>query len=246
MSTDSQFNEIAPYYDELMAAVPYRLWVGYILDILDRLDYHPKTILDVACGTGNVSELLSKEGFEVVGMDISPWMIEVAQTKKGGVDYHVQDIADLDLGRTFDLAVSLFDSLNYVTDPDQLARGIKRVAEHLVEGGIFIFDINTIYALSHHFFDQASLSDDHHPKYVWNSEYDPTTRICRIDMTFEVLDSGEKRQFHETHIQRGHTLEELTSMLVDASFEVVNVFHAYKFRRPTRRSDRVFYVARKL
>lgn len=241
---DSQFNELAPYYDDLMAGVPYRLWIDYLEELLKRINYHPRTVLDVACGTGNVSELLARRGYEVVGTDIAPGMIEVAKSKKSSVEYHVQDVAELDLCRKFDLVVSLFDSLNYVTDVDRLARGIKRVGEHLVNGGVFIFDVNTIYALSHHFFDQANLAPDHYPKYIWNSEYDHTTRLCRVNMIFEIMEDGVIKQFKETHIQRGHTLEELTQMLLDASFEVLDVFHAYKFRKPTRRSDRVFYVAR--
>lgn len=244
--TDSQFNLIAAYYDDLMTGVPYRLWVNYIEDLLDRLDYHPITVLDVACGTGNVSELLSERGYEVVGVDISPQMIEIARSKQSRVEYHVQDMAELDLGREFELALSLFDSLNYITDVERLALGIRRVGEHLVNGGVFIFDINTIYALSHHFFDQANLSAEHYPKYVWTSDYDHATRICRVNMNFEVVENGEVRQFKEVHVQRGHSLEELTRMLRDASFEVVDMFHAYRLRKPTRRSDRVFFVARKV
>lgn len=244
---DSQFNEIAYYYDDLMAGVPYELWVRYIEDILRRLEYHPRTVLDVACGTGNVSEVLASRGYQVVGVDISEQMIEVARSKASNVEYHAQDVAELKLGRRFDLAVSLFDSLNYVTDIEQLRRGIRRVAEHLVQGGLFIFDVNTIYALSHHFFDQANLASEREPRYVWRSEYDHATRICTVDMTFEVTgNDGETRQFKEVHIQRGHTLEELTQWLIEAGFEVVETFHAYRFRRPSRRSDRVFFVARKV
>lgn len=243
--TETQFKSLAEYYDDLMAGVPYRLWVNYIEDILTRLDYKPRTILDVACGTGNVSEILASRGYEVVGTDIAADMIEVAKTKKGGVEYHVQDIAELDLGRKFDLVISLFDSLNYVTDPQHLARGIKRVGEHTMDGGLFIFDVNTIYALSNHFFDQMNLSSDHYPHYVWKSEYDHSTRLCRVDMTFEVIEDGKPRQFKEVHMQRGYTLEELSRMLSEAGFEVVDIWHAYRFRKPTRRSDRVFFVARK-
>ena len=246
MSEDPQFELVARYYDDLMAGVPYRLWVNYLEDMLERLAYRPRTVLDVACGTGNVSEELARRGYQVVGVDISPDMIEVAKSKNSSVDYLVQDIAEIDLDTKFDMAISLFDSINYVTDPEHLARGIKKVSEHVKPGGIFTFDINTIYALSHHFFDQANLASSHQPKYVWNSEYDHSTRLCRVNMTFEVIENGEPRQFTEVHVQRGHTLEELTNMLVEASFEVLHVFHAYKFRKPTRRSDRVFFVARRL
>jgi len=243
--TNAQFTEIARYYDDLMAGVPYRLWVDYLEALLERVHYSPRTVLDAACGTGNVSELLSARGYEVVGADIAPGMIEVAKNKRGKVEYYVQDMAQLDLGRKFDLAISLFDSLNYITDVDQLARAIQRVGEHVVEGGYFIFDINTIYALAHHFFDQANLASDRYPHYIWTSEYDHETRICHVNMTFEVMDNGVSRQFKEVHIQRGHSLEELEQMLIDANFEVVEMFHAYRFRKPTRRSDRVFFVARK-
>ena len=244
--TYAQFTEIACFYDELMAGVPYRFWVDYLEDLLERVGFVPKTVLDVACGTGNVSELLSERGYEVVGVDIAPGMIEAARRKLSRVAYIEADMAQLDLGRRFDLAVSLFDSLNYITDVDHLARAIKRVGEHVVEGGYFIFDINTIYALSHHFFDQANLASDRYPHYIWSSDYDHSTRICTIDMTFEVIDDGKPRQFKEVHLQRGHSPEELTQMLLDAGFEVVETFHAYRFRKPTRRSDRVFYVARRL
>ena len=255
MTRDTQFTLIARHYDDLMAGVGYRHWVIYVEEILSRMNYHPRTVLDVACGTGNVSEILASHGFEVVGIDISPEMIEVARAKKSRVEYHVQDVAELDLRchserseesrRRFDLAVCLFDSLNYVTDPDRAALGIKRVGEHMVPGGIFIFDINTVYALSHRFFDQASLSPEHYPRYVWNSHYDHETRICRVDMMFEVVEDGEPKQFREVHYQRGHSIEELTQWLIDGGMEVVDIFHAYRFRKPTRRSDRVFFVARK-
>lgn len=244
--SDEQFTEIAQYYDDLMAGVPYCLWVDYLEALLKRVGFTPHAVLDAACGTGNVSEILSARGYEVVGADIAPGMIEVAKAKHSSVEYYTQDMAELDLGRKFDLAISLFDSLNYITDVDHLARAIERVGEHVVEGGYFIFDINTDYALAHHFFDQANLATDRYPHYIWSSEYDHSTRICHVNMQFEVMENGVSRQFKEVHIQRGHSLEELTTMLNDAGFEVVEIFHAYRFRKPTRRSDRVFFVARKL
>lgn len=245
--SQTQFKQIAAYYDDLMAGVPYNLWVRYIEDILSRIDHHPKSVLDVACGTGNVSEILAAKGYKVVGADIARDMIYAAKSKHSSVEYYVQDMAALDLdGRKFDLAISLFDSLNYIVDPTNLACAIKRVGEHLVEGGVFIFDVNTEYALAHHFFDQANIASNIYPHYIWNSSYDHSTRICTVNMTFEVLENGEKLQFKEVHIQRAHSLEELSMMLSDAGFDVVDIFHAYRFRKPTRRSDRVFYVARKV
>ena len=242
-----QFTNVAEYYDALMAGVPYRLWADYIEEILRRFEFHPRTVLDVACGTGTVSEIMAARGYEVTGVDIAADMIDVARRKaektESGVDYRVEDAASMSLGKEFDLAISLFDSLNYITDETHLAKAIMRVGEHLAQGGLFIFDVNTEYALSHGFFNQTSLAS--YPKYVWSSSYDHATRICTVRMVFEVEDNGKRRQFKETHVQKGYRLEELDSMLRAAGFETIARYNAYKFKQPTRRSDRIFFVARK-
>jgi len=247
--TFQEFTEIASHYDRLMASVPYTLWADYVEQILRRLKAKPRRVLDIACGTGNTSEPMYDRGCQVTGVDVSPEMIEIARSKaaRSGrqIEYDVQDIADLSLNRRFDLAISLFDSLNYVTDPERLARGIARVFEHLDPGGLFIFDVNTEYALAQHFFDQSSLDIGRYPRYIWTSEYDRETRICRVEMVFEVMENGVKRQFTEEHLQRAYSTEELRTMLENAGFEVANVFRAYTFRKPARRTDRLFYVARR-
>ncbi|MEN6372422.1 MAG: class I SAM-dependent methyltransferase [Armatimonadota bacterium] len=246
-SDKKQFIDITEHYDDLMANVPYRLWVDYIENILKKLNYHPRTVLDVACGTGTVDELLVEHGYEVTGADIAPGMIEVARRKtvasETNIEYHVSDAAELSLGRKFDLAISLFDSLNYITDESRLAQAMKRVGEHVVPGGYFIFDVNTEYALAHGFFNQTNLGS--YPRYVWNSSYDRATRICSVTMVFEVLEDGKPRQFTEVHKQKAYKLDELDAMLIAAGFETIARYHAYKFKQPTRRSDRVFFVARK-
>jgi SAM-dependent methyltransferase len=242
-----QFRAIAPYYDALMAGVPYGLWVGYIQDILSKLEFKPQTVLDLACGTGTVSELLHCRGYDVIGVDLSEDMIEVAKAKSGNVEYHAVDAADMELDRTFDMVICLFDSLNYFTDLRVLRKSIANVGRHTREGGLFIFDVNTIYALSNHFFDQANMSENAHPKYIWTSKYDHSTRICTVNMIFEIKDArGRPVQFKEIHVQKGYTLEELGGMLTDAGFETLAMYNAYKFTKPTRRSDRVFFVARKV
>lgn len=244
--SDSQFNDLAPFYDELMMGVPYQLWVRYLEDIFNRYKSAPKSILDVACGTGNVSEVLADRGYDVTGIDLSVDMINVAKSKQPvRVDYYAQGIAQLNLHKRFDAAVSLFDSLNYVTDASELALGMRKVYEHLEDNGLFIFDVNTIYALENHFFDRGCLSEDVYPRYLWTSEYDHSTAICTVNMIFEAMADGELVRFKEVHRQRGYSLEELSSMMIDAGFDLLDIFSAYKFKKPNRRSDRVFFIGRK-
>ncbi len=220
-------------------------------ELLSLRNVRPRRILDLACGTGNVSQLLAADGVEVVGVDLSLPMIRQARKKAAKsetpVVYHCQDAAELDIqGPPFDLCISLFDSLNYITDPDRLKRAIHRVAQHLVEGGLFIFDINSVFALENGFFDQETLELDRKLRYVWRSDYDPETRLCTVEMRFFMRGrNGVDREFRETHIQFAYTEEELARMLDEAGFDSIQTFHGYSLLpvRPT--SDRIFFVARK-
>src|SRR5579875_2033589 len=160
MSEQSAFRQLAPLYDTLMHEVPYEEWARYLERLLQERQAQPKRALDLACGTGNVAEHLHAMGMEVVGVDVSPAMIEEARRKAAErqlpIRYYVQDAAALELPEVpFDLCVSLFDSLNYITEPERLAKAFQRVAAHLVGGGLFIFDLNTEYALANRFFDEV-------------------------------------------------------------------------------------------
>ncbi len=239
----ASFGPVAPYYDELMSEVPYDMWSGYYQLLLAQLSTRPMTMLDVCCGTGNVAELLAQEGFAVTGFDISKPMIDEARKKakeKGlDIEYHVADAARLDLKRQFDAAYSFFDSLNYITEPEHLAKAIKKVGEHTKTGGSFIFDVNTAYAFEKKMFDQQDTRKNTRLKYKWRGAYDPSTRLIRVSMDFWL----EGREFHEEHVQRAYTDEELRSFLTDAGFEVAHVYESYTLDRPRAASDRLHYVA---
>ena len=248
---DAAFVEIAPLYDMLMTGVPYTMWITYLRQLLDERKARPRQVLDLACGTGNVSELLAREGFAVTGVDIAPGMIAQAQAKAAQaglpITYVVQDAALLDLpGRRFDLCVSLFDSLNYITDPLRLQMAMERVAAHLSRNGLFIFDLNTEYALVNHFFDQDNLSSNDPLLYDWKSAFDPQTRLCRVQMNFRYrAESGDERRFEEVHWQYAYRTEEIVAMLEEAGFDQIVTYKAYTLRQPVRSSDRIFYVARR-
>jgi SAM-dependent methyltransferase len=247
----NQFVEVAPLYDKLMHDVPYPSWVRYVHELLDQASLSPKRVLDLACGTGNVSELLAREGFEVVGVDIAEGMVAAARSKAAAerlpIRYAVQDAAVLNLpGCEFDLCVSLFDSLNYVLDPARLQMAFERVFAHLFSGGLFLFDMNSEYALMNHFFDQSNRAADAELRYDWASQYYPETRLCRIGMKFwHRQPDGSDRKFNEEHWQFAYREEEVTGMLERAGFTSVRAYQAYTLRPAHRLSDRIFYSARK-
>ena len=243
------FSGVAAYYDTLMRGVPYRGWMVYLKQILKARDKSANRVLDLACGTGIVSELLARTGAEVVGIDISPEMIEQAKRKavKHGlaIRYEVQDAVELDLpGHEFDLCVCFFDSLNYITDPAKLARAIENVYRHLAPGGLFVFDVNSAYALENGFFDQNNLDAPDRFRYIWRSEYDSSTQLCRISMRFFVRsERGVDDEFRETHIQRAYDEAEVRGMLCGAGFGNIDSYHAYSMQPVEQTSDRIFFVA---
>lgn len=236
---------MAPYYDELMKVVPYRMWVGYYLLLLAQQDAHPVKILDVCCGTGTMCEMLSREGFLLAGFDLSPQMIDQAREKarlKGQeIRYEVMDAAEFEMHDTYDAAFSFFDSLNNILDPERLQSAFHHVYKHLEPGGSFIFDVNTAYAFETELFNQQNLKGKGAIKYRWVGDWNPKTRIITVNMRFWKDD----KEFTEVHQQRAYSDAELREMLQNAGFEQVKSYHSYTLEHPRDKSDRVHYTCLK-
>jgi ubiquinone/menaquinone biosynthesis C-methylase UbiE len=244
---DRQFDDVAFLYDELMSAVPYNGWVSYVEELLREHKCRPVTVLDLCCGTGSASLLLAGKGYRVTGVDISPKMIEVAKERAAqsgaDVEFYVQDVTALNLDRSFNLALSLFDSLNYILKPENLLEAFRRAAAHLDDGGLFIFDMNTEYALSAGLFNQRNLDEDDPVQYNWRSSYNPATRICAIEMSFKHKESG--KLVETVHYQHAYQVDEIIDMLGTAGLSVLAAYRAYTFRKASDGCDRVFFAARK-
>lgn len=245
------FGPVAQYYDNIMRGVDYRAWVQHLDHLFARSGVRPASVLDLACGTGNMSELLVRRGMRVVGVDLSPGMVSVARAKEErrrlGVKYFVQDAAELDLpGEQFDACVCLFDSLNYVIELDRVRMVFDAVYRHLRPGGCFVFDINSRFALENHFFDQRNDETDDRVRYVWRSEFDPSTKLCEVNMRFFVRGpSGVDDEFREKHIQYAFDDDELDPLLASAGFTGIETFHSYTLRPVRSTTDRIFYLAKR-
>jgi ubiquinone/menaquinone biosynthesis C-methylase UbiE len=237
------FGPVAPYYDDLMSTVPYRMWVAYYLLLLSQQDAHPKTILDVCCGTGNMCELLHDEGFTMSGVDLSPRMIEEAKRKAKEndlpIDYWCMDASNFELNRTFDAALSFYDSLNNIIDASALQKAFHRVAAHVKPGGSWIFDMNTAYAFEQRMFDQQNLKPSADLRYKWIGDWDPASRIITVHMSFW----DKEREFKETHVQRAYDEFQIREMLAKAGFTDVFSYHSYTLDPPRKKSDRIHFTA---
>lgn len=245
-----QFRGIAPYYDEVMSVVPYRHWVQYLNKIFKRFQWKPDSILDIACGTGTVAFLLAEEGYQVTGVDISVEMITMAQRKAlkhaAGKKTHFlcQDATRIELpAQSFDVAISLFDSFNYILTTRGVQDAFAGVFNTLRPGGGFIFDLNSEYTLEKNLFSQDNFWDDSaEVKHLWTASYNKKTRMSTIDMLF-YLPNGAT--FREVHKERAHRHTEVIRFLRECGFEFLDAFDEYSFLPAGKRSERIFYVARR-
>ena len=250
----SQFNALAAHYDELMEVVPYDSWADYVMMLFHIADHAPKRLLECACGTGNVSFQLAKTVPCVVGVDIAGAMIEVANRKiadfagqiQGEIRFFEADLTQFSLGETFDCATCLYDSLNYILEPAKLEAAFGQIAAHVEDGGVFVFDMNSDYALTADLFTQHNRDPRRSLHYDWRATFDENTRVTTVDMLFTRFDGhGQPTQFSEQHRERAYELPEIEAMLARTGWEIVRIYDAYTLNLPHSKSERWFFVVRK-
>ncbi len=241
------FTKVAPYYDQLMAAVPYRSWVDYVESILRRLGHEPTEVLDLCCGTGQVGSEMARRGYDVAGIDIAERMVRCCYCREPKLPAAVMDAQEPGLREhSLDLVVSLYDSLNYIIDDEGLQNCFLGIGRALRPGGLMIFDLNTERALRIGLFTQNNLGSNEPLAYQWESQWDDKRKLCRVDMKFRWRGPGEKVQFTETHYERAWSEDEIREMVARAGMEILRVYDAYTFREPRMLSNRIYYVVRRL
>jgi ubiquinone/menaquinone biosynthesis C-methylase UbiE len=252
-SAPDQFTQLAPHYDELMEVVPYDAWADYVFLLFQIVQHSPRKCLDCACGTGNLSFELAKSNLEVVGVDIAPKMIEVARRKiehspfKSRIRFEEADLSNFDLGQTFDCATCLYDSFNYIVEPEKLKAAFANIARHVELDGVLVFDMNTPYALTQDLFTQSNRDPRKRLHYNWQAKFDPQTRITSVDMEFSrQLGPGKVEQFHEVHRERAYGAGEVRAMLESTGWEVERLYDAYTINPPHAQSERWFWIARRV
>lgn len=242
------YGALAESYDRLTNDVDYRATVDFYDEILRREGVTPRSVADLACGTGSVSALFAERGLRVVGVDISEEMLTVAQQKTGGMDnppwFVCQPLQELRLPRAVDLAVCALDSLDYITEPADCALAIRRIYKALNPGGMFLFDVNTpekLRAMD----GQVFLDEDEDVYCVWRGEFDEQTNICSYGMDlFQRRGEVWVRSFEE-HREYAYTQEQLVGYLQAAGFSRIEVYADRSFRAPGPGEQRIYIKARK-
>ena len=239
---------LAASYDRLTNDVDYEATVDFYMQILQREGLKPRTVADLACGTGSVTKILADRGYHVIGVDMSEEMLTEAALKVQDMEnpprFIHQQLQRLCLPRGVDMAVCALDSLDYVTNPDDCAQAIRRIYKVLNPGGIFIFDVNTPQKLRA-MDGQVFLDEDDDVYCVWRGEFDGQTNICSYAMDLFQRQGDVWHRAFEEHCEYAYSQEQLTAYLKAAGFTHIEVYGDRSFEAPGAEEQRIYLKARK-
>jgi len=247
----AQYGGFADLYDRLMADVDYGAWAEYLLLRLRECGVPDGgSVADCACGTGAFTIRFAQAGYRATGVDRSEQMLAVAQQKarKSGLNipFVCQDIRSFCVHKPLDAVNCACDGVNYLLSVGDASAFFKSAYAALKPGGVLLFDVSSEYKLEHVLGGQTFGEDDPACTYLWQNAFDPKTRLLEMDLSFFTPDgSGRYIRLDETHIQRAHTVKELTCALEEAGFGEISAFGAFTVLPPEADAQRIQFIAKK-
>ena len=242
------YHALAASYDRLTNDVDYKATVEFYMEILRREGVTPRTVADLACGTGSVTEILAKMGYPVIGIDMSEEMLTEAAMKTMALEpmprFVCQKLQELHLPKAVDMAVCALDSLDYITDPADCKEAIRRIYKALNPGGIFIFDVNTpekLRAMD----GQVFLDEDDDVYCIWRGEFDEDSNICTYWMDLFQRQGNSWQRSYEELREYAYSQAQLRGYLKAAGFTRIEVYADREFCEPRQGEQRVYFKARK-
>jgi SAM-dependent methyltransferase len=268
------YRSFASVYDEFMDGTDYQLTADKIQDMITRfglskpsqkrtgaseardvlLAAEKNLVVDIACGTGKLTEILAGRGYDVMGIDLSEEMLSIALNRRDKLGhktlYLCQDMREFELYGTAGTFVSVGDSVNYLTSDADMVKLFKRINTFLFPRGIFVFDFKTLYLYRDVIGDRTIAEDRDDCSFIWDNWFDPKTNINEYDLSLFIRDAGSDgednvfRKFREVHEQRGYTLEEMKHYVKEADLEWVTEMDSDTMGPVTAKSERILCVVR--
>ena len=195
----------ARVYDMYMDNVPYDEWCRQVTGILNEHGITKGIVADIGCGTGNLTERMAEKGFDMIGIDSSADMLEIAMEKKlksgHNILYLCQDMRSFELYGTCAAMVSRCDAVNYLLTEEDLVTFFRLVNNYLDPGGIFVFDCNTVHKYETVLADNTIAENRESGSFIWENSYYPETGLNEYDLTLYIrngktdAEDGTKRNF---------------------------------------------------
>lgn len=244
------YTSFAQVYDLFMDEVPYDEWCGRIADTLKEYGIEKGLVLDLGCGTGSMTERLAACGFDMIGVDASEEMLELADEKRreSGQDilYLLQDMREFELYGTVRAIVSVCDSLNYIPEEEELLQVFRLAHNYLDLDGVFLFDMNTVYKYEKVLGESTIAENREEGSFIWENYYDEQEHLNEYDLTIYIREAdGRYSRFEETHFQRAYETERILELLDEAGFQTEKLLDADTKEAAGSQTERIFVAARK-
>lgn len=244
------YTSFASVYDTFMDNIPYEEWAEYLIELLKEYGIQDGLVLDLGCGTGNMTELLAGAGYDMIGIDNAEEMLEIAMEKreKSGNDilYLLQDMREFELYGTVGAIVSICDSINYITDEEDLLQVFRLANNYLDPQGVFIFDFNTVYKYSEVLGAQTIAEDRDECSFIWDNYYYEDERMNEYELSLFIKEpeSDLYRKYQETHYQKAYDLETIKGLVEQSGLEYITAYDAFTKSAPHEQSERIYVIAK--
>ena len=254
------YTGFAQVYDMFMDNVPYEEWCSYLTGLLRKYQIEDGLVLDLGCGTGKLTRLLSDAGYDMIGIDNSEEMLQIAREaefvqtveeeseeagmQKRNILYLLQDMREFELYGTVRAVVSICDSMNYILEEEELLTVCKLVNNYLDPGGIFIFDLNTPYKYRELLGESTICENRAEGSFIWENYFDEEEQINEYDLTLFIREEqGLYRKFEETHFQRAYELDTVKRIIEESGMEFLAAYDAFSEEPVREDSERIYIIA---
>ena len=237
---EANYSVLAKYYDRFTQNdCDYVSWSQYLYGVATK--HGAKEVVDIACGTGKMTQLLAERGLKVIGIDASEEMLTVARAKCK-TTFVKQDMKKLALPHAVDMAVCVNDGVNYLK-PSELSGFFRQVASNLKANAPFVFDVSSPYKLKNVLSDNVFYLDEEGETLLWNNTL--SKDFVEMNLTLFVDDgSGKYSRFDERHVQYVHTDQQIESALRSAGFELCEITADYGQKVRENSLRRCYYAVR--
>jgi SAM-dependent methyltransferase len=247
------YNSLAQVYDRLMEDMPYGEWLSWLEEYWAQHG-QPRTLVDLGCGTGTIALAIAAKGLQVVGIDLSEEMLEVARNKEKmlhkvewvtrSLDWQQQDMRRWSLPQQVECVISCFDCLNYLLTEAELLQTFQRTYAGLVHGGMFIFDMHHRNQFDDYAMNAPFCLDDDEVSYIWNCSWNEGQEILKHRLSLFIREHDHYMRVVETHHERVYTEQTVILLLEQAGFARIKSYADYSFAPVDEaHTQRLFFVA---
>ena len=235
------YNALAQFYDYLTENVDYEVRSDYISNFFSEYGNGGKKLLDLACGTGTFSQKFYDLGYDVTGVDLSVEMLTVAKSKLPDISFINADMTDFSFGEKFDYCICMLDSINHLTNYEDVIKCFNRAYDCLTDNGLFIFDVNTPYKHKNVLGNNTFVFDEDDFFLSWDNEY--ANDCVNIFLDFFVFNSKNYDRFSENFTERAYSIDVLKAAL--SKFKIIGIYDELSLDEPRLDSERLYFVCKK-